>query len=728
MTRGLAKPTVANATACLFTLVVFGLLCTSQLTVTIERVTSTSGVRPLNFVVDIPRQGGSACQAQLNLPTDASKVRVVVGTFGRPGPPLRVSFSTDGVTTVVGRRRVGWQEGSLDILLNKRPRVQSVGKLCITAGAGGRVALAGEAVEHPARVGRRIQRGRISLTAISKEKRSTLQVLPKVFARIGRGNASFIGPWTVWLIAFLLAASGTLAAIAVWRTLAIGTGIDTRQTSRRSERWWLRVARRVPLVGALLTGASLSLGIGWALLTPPFQVPDETAHVAYVQYLAETGRLPTATSAERGFSPEQNAIMNALSFQRVVGRQDEKVISTDRQEHALRSVERQSLTKVGTGNAATASPNPPLYYLMQALVYRATAAAGLLTQILAMRLLSVAFTSMTVLLSFLFVRELIPNSPWTWTVGGLAVAFQPLLGFIGAGVNPDSLLFLSVSGVLLMGSRMLRRGLTQRRSLALGAFVLAGLLTKPLFLSILPAALVALAIAALRLGRTSIRPLIAFGAMAVVPMAAYFVLTSTVWDHPYFNVAASVAGGPVEGTNVGLGQFYTSRGSEVSFLLQEFLPRMPFLTDFEPGVPLRDVWVRGLAGVFGWLDYGFGDSALRFASWLVTGLVAAATLALAVARRDLRRHAPLMMVSLVALVGLLGAIGITDYHVFVTGGDRFQQGRYLLPAVALYGGLFALAAKGCGRRAQLIVVPSVCALVCFHTLAAVLLTINRYYV
>ncbi len=30
----------------------------------------------------------------------------------------------------------------------------------------------------------------------------------------------------------------------------------------------------------------------WTALIPPFQVPDETDHFAYAQYLAETGKPP----------------------------------------------------------------------------------------------------------------------------------------------------------------------------------------------------------------------------------------------------------------------------------------------------------------------------------------------------------------------------------------------------------------------------------------------------
>jgi len=31
----------------------------------------------------------------------------------------------------------------------------------------------------------------------------------------------------------------------------------------------------------------------WSFITPPFQVPDEQDHFAYVQQLAETGHLPS---------------------------------------------------------------------------------------------------------------------------------------------------------------------------------------------------------------------------------------------------------------------------------------------------------------------------------------------------------------------------------------------------------------------------------------------------
>ena len=57
-----------------------------------------------------------------------------------------------------------------------------------------------------------------------------------------------------------------------------------------------------------------------------------------------------------------------------------------------------------------------------------------------LRLLSAALAALTTLFVFLFLREVLVER-WTWTVGALAVAFQPTFGFISGGVTPDALLF-----------------------------------------------------------------------------------------------------------------------------------------------------------------------------------------------------------------------------------------------------------------------------------------------
>ena len=50
---------------------------------------------------------------------------------------------------------------------------------------------------------------------------------------------------------------------------------------------------RVPAPLAWLLGAVALAGVAWAFAVPPWQVPDEDAHFAYVQSIAELGQRPS---------------------------------------------------------------------------------------------------------------------------------------------------------------------------------------------------------------------------------------------------------------------------------------------------------------------------------------------------------------------------------------------------------------------------------------------------
>jgi hypothetical protein len=50
--------------------------------------------------------------------------------------------------------------------------------------------------------------------------------------------------------------------------------------------------RRIPSAGWWCAAIALVNVVVWSFVTPPFQVPDETVHVAYVQQLAEHAEPP----------------------------------------------------------------------------------------------------------------------------------------------------------------------------------------------------------------------------------------------------------------------------------------------------------------------------------------------------------------------------------------------------------------------------------------------------
>jgi hypothetical protein len=73
---------------------------------------------------------------------------------------------------------------------------------------------------------------------------------------------------------------------------------------------------------------------------------------------------------------------------------------------------------------------------------------------------------------------------------------------------------------------------------------------------------------------------------------------------------------------------------------------------------------------------------------------------------------------------VIGWQGVTYRH---DTGFPFEQARYLLPLLGLYGLLVALAARGAGRRWGPAVGAALVMLAMAHGLFAGLLTISRYY-
>ena len=118
------------------------------------------------------------------------------------------------------------------------------------------------------------------------------------------------------------------------------------------------------------------------------------------------------------------------------------------------------------GGYTTDTNNPPLYYFANAVVYHLSPWTALPDRVHMMRLFSALLAACTVLLIFLFLRELIPSTSWAWTVGALAVAFQPMFAFTSSGVTSDCFLYLASAGIFYTFALAFRRGLTVRIGLA----------------------------------------------------------------------------------------------------------------------------------------------------------------------------------------------------------------------------------------------------------------------
>jgi hypothetical protein len=77
----------------------------------------------------------------------------------------------------------------------------------------------------------------------------------------------------------------------------------------------------------------------------------------------------------------------------------------------------------------------------------------------------------------------------------MVAAFQPMLGFIGGGVNNDRLLFAASAALLFVVARAMRRGVVVRLAASAGAALAVGLLTKATMVALFPAAALGLLLA-----------------------------------------------------------------------------------------------------------------------------------------------------------------------------------------------------------------------------------------
>ncbi len=477
--------------------------------------------------------------------------------------------------------------------------------------------------------------------------------------------------------------------------------------------------RRAPTVAWLCAIVACLNAVAWSIVTPPFQVPDEPDHLAYVKQLAETGRLPSSSghySLEELIAlkdTRQQMVAMEPTFQPISSQAQERQLQDDLQ-RAKQSPER------GSEFAGVAGSQPPLYYVLEAFPYTIGRAGTLLDRLELMRLLSALMAGLTALFTFLFLREALPRFSWAWTVGGLGVALVPLLGFMSGAVNPDSMLYAVTAALFWSLARGFRYGLTRAHAITIGVLIAVGFATKLNFIGVAPGAIIGLIVLSVRAARS-------LGRAAYVSLA---IALAIALGPPLLYVTIHAASGaPAFGiVSGGIGSSHGSLWSKISYIWQLYVPRLPGMPhDFDGIVPARQLWFNRYVGLYGWLD-------TTFPGWVYEcALAAAAVIAGLCVRtlidraRILRERAGELIVYCVMAIGLLLLIGATSYHSFQRFNAEYAQTRYLLPLLPLLGAILALAARGAGRRWGPAVGAAIVMLFLAHDIFSQLQVIARFY-
>jgi Predicted membrane protein (DUF2142) len=463
----------------------------------------------------------------------------------------------------------------------------------------------------------------------------------------------------------------------------------------------------------------------WSVITPPFQAPDEQAHFAYVQYLAETGRLPTSNKDE--YSPEELTVLADLRQGEVRWHPEVRTISAPVEVGKLQSDLASGLSRVGGGGSGVSGTEPPLYYALAVVPYELGSSGTLLDRLELVRLLGALLAGLTALFTFLFVRESLPGAPWAWTVGGLVAALMPLLGFTSGFVTPDAMLYAVCAAIFYMLARAFRRGLTWKPAIALGLLIGAGFLTKLNFVGLAPGVALGLVVLAFRgvrdtpdgpRSRRAFGPSALATGISISPICLY-VLFNMINGHPAFGLVSD-AFGRVTGQESLVG--------EIEYIWQFYLPRLPGMTVDFPGLStLHQVWFNRTVGLYGWLDTTFPPWVYTFAL-LPAGLMALLALrTLIVSRRTLLRQLPELIVYVAICVGLMALIGGDSHLASSSEGAGYAQPRYLMPLLPLAVATVVLATRGAGRRWGPTVGALIVTLFLAQEIFSQLLTVTRFY-
>lgn len=238
----------------------------------------------------------------------------------------------------------------------------------------------------------------------------------------------------------------------------------------------------------------LSRGFLHLLVVPMWDGLDEPFHYAYLQYIAEHGRLPPLNApsvsqeivASLQFFPTTRHLSH-LTPMRFKNFWELPAVDQLRLRQSLDSIEPASKFQL-TNMVSYQVQHPPLYYVVCIPVYLLARHLPLVERVFFLRAFSLLLAAISLPLGYLLARQIFKNN-WAALVPVLMAFFPNYYVFIGRVTN-DALAVVIFPLLILAAGKLHEKSFTPGWLWSIGCLLGLGLLTKVYFVTAMPVLLI----------------------------------------------------------------------------------------------------------------------------------------------------------------------------------------------------------------------------------------------
>ena len=255
--------------------------------------------------------------------------------------------------------------------------------------------------------------------------------------------------------------------------------------------------RKIAVTILLLWMAFVARGLWYCAMAPAWEGYDEPFHFAFLQHVA-AGLGPPARTTPVSLEVQDSLHLLPIAWELQFHSIPQPLTTYDdywglpAEQRASREVGVRELASSLAYHPATEpianyeAQQAPLYYRISAVALRWMSGSPLLSQLFALRVLSVLLASAVVPLAYLVAREVLRDPTQALGTTALLVLFPELMINL-ARVSNESVAMICFTLVLLFALKAVATPLYWRWWVLLGAALGCGLLTKAYFLTAVPA-------------------------------------------------------------------------------------------------------------------------------------------------------------------------------------------------------------------------------------------------